>query len=244
MAWARSLLFQLAFVPWTALCSVAFLLLRLAGLAASWPAARMWSRGVLALLRILVGARTHLLGRELLPPGPAVVLAKHQSALETIAMPLLVPQFVWVLKRELLRIPVFGWALWATGAIAIARDNPRRALREVLERGTAALRRGLWVAMFPEGTRVAPGKTGRYQGSGVALAKKADAPIVLVAVATGHVWPRGSARKRPGEAFVEVVGVIPAEEVRARGKGELLEEARTRIEEATRRLERRAGIAA
>ncbi len=236
----RSVIFSAAFACWTGLCSFGFLLLRSLGWRWSWPLARLWSRGTIALLRAIVGAKVEIRGQDRLPSTPCVVLAKHQSALETIVMPLLGPPFVWVLKRELLWIPLFGWALWAADAIAINRKHPRKALAQVIRKGKEFLRKGRWVVIFPEGTRVPVGKEGRYQASGVLLAREARVPIVLVAVATGHIWPRGGLRKYPGRALIEVIGEIPKERVLSEKKEALLAEIKQRIEKATRALEREA----
>jgi len=240
----RSLLFELVFFAWTAACSIALLAFRPFGFRAAWFWARAWSRGVLVLLRALCGVRLRIESEAPFPEGVAVALAKHQSALETIAMPIVLPPFCWVLKRELLRIPLFGWALAAVDAIAIRRNTPRKALKQVLDDGMQRLQDGRWVAIFPEGTRVAPGETGKYQPSGVMLAKKAGVAIVPIAVATGHVWPKGSWIKRPGTAAIRILAPIPAHEVRAMDRDALLALVKQRIEAATRALERETGACA
>lgn len=157
-----------------------------------WPAFNMW------WLRVTCGLDYRVEGREHIPPGAAVYLCKHQSAWETLVMELVVPPMVWVLKRELMWIPVFGWALAALRPIAIDRRQGRQARRQLLDQGKARLDDGICVAIFPEGTRVAPGQKGRYHMGGALLAKHAGYPVVPMAHNAGHYWPRRGFVKRPG----------------------------------------------
>lgn len=149
-----------------------------------------WARFSLACLRLLCGVRIVVEGREHLPAGPAVIACKHQSALETLALQGIFPAHAWVLKRELLFIPFFGWGLASLEPIAIDRSAQRQALKQVLAQGLERLRRGIWVLIFPEGTRMPPGVAGRYAQSAAALALRAGCPIVPVAHNAGLCWPR------------------------------------------------------
>jgi 1-acyl-sn-glycerol-3-phosphate acyltransferase len=149
-----------------------------------------WARFSLACLGLCCGVRIVVEGREHVPAGPAVIACKHQSALETLVLQTVFPAHAWVLKRELLRIPFFGWGLAALEPIAIERSAPRQALRQVLKQGVDRLRRGIWVLVFPEGTRMPPGQSGRYAQSAAALALAAGCPIVPVAHDAGLCWPR------------------------------------------------------
>jgi len=221
----------------TALFSSLVLMSRPFGFGAAWFWARGWTRAILSAVRWLCGIHLTVEGREHLPAEACVVLAKHQSALETIAMPWLVPPYVWVLKRELFYIPLFGWALWALNAIAIRRSNAREALKQVLNQGQAFLREGRWVVMFPEGTRVMPGETGTYQASGIMLAKKAGVGILPMAHNSGTVWPKRGFIKRPGVVRVRFLPFIPAGEVARLPRNQLLEKVKSEIESACRELD-------
>lgn len=163
-----------------------------------------WSKIVLWLLEALCGVRWSVEGREHLPKEPAVILAKHQSAWETIAFQQIFPPQVHVLKRELLWIPFFGWGLALMSPIAIDRARGITALREMARKGKERLAQGFWVIVFPEGTRVAPGARRKYQLGGAWLAAHSGAPVVPVAHNAGRVWPRNSFVKRPGKVTVRI----------------------------------------
>lgn len=160
--------------------------------------AGLWARAVLTWLWLSCGIRHCVEGLENLPSGPAVFLSKHQSAWETIAFTTILPAHSWVLKRELLKIPIFGWVLKRYKPIAIDREQPRKALRQLLEQGARYLQEGLLVVVFPEGTRVAPGTRRRYALGGAMLAKDNAVPIVPVAHNAGDFWPPRSFLKYPG----------------------------------------------
>jgi 1-acyl-sn-glycerol-3-phosphate acyltransferase len=147
-------------------------------------------------------------GRENIPSGAAVVLSKHQSAWETIAFQRIFPWQIWILKRELLWLPLFGWALASLQVIAIDRGNPRRALQQILQQGKAKLQQGCWVIIFPEGTRVSPGSRKRYGIGGAMLAEQAGCPVLPVAHNAGVFWPRNAFIKRPGTIRVCIGPVI------------------------------------
>ncbi len=178
-------------------------------------------------------------GLENVPDTPAVVLCKHQSAWETIALNLIFRPQVWVLKRELLCIPLFGWALAALRPIAIDRSAGLSAIEQVIRQGRERLAAGCWVVVFPEGTRVAPGERGRYRFGGAKLAQRTGCPVVPVAHNAGDYWPRNSFLKRPGSIRVVIGPPITSERRRAVDINRLAEEwiestvARIRSEEAT-----------
>lgn len=167
-----------------------------------------WSRWMVVLAGLLCGVRYRVEGAEHLPATPAIVLAKHQSAWETLALQVLLPPQVWVLKRELLRIPFFGWGLAMMNPIAIDRSAGRKALKQMLEQGRDRLARGFWIVMFPEGTRIAPGQRGQYFVGGAWLATQTGAPVVPVAHNAGTIWPKGAFLKRPGTIVVSFGPVI------------------------------------
>jgi len=232
----RSALFNLCFTLVTTFFSTLLIASRPFGFAAAWFWGKAWSASTIGLVRVICGIRLEIEGREHFPEMPCVVLAKHQSAFETIAMPSLVPPFVWVLKRELFYIPVFGWALRALNEIAIRRSNPRKALKQVLEQGKHFLAKHRWVVIFPEGTRTDPGQTGDYQASGIMLARKAGAGILPMAHNAGTCWPKRGFIKYPGTVRVRFLSYITPEDVASISRNELLERLKTDIETATREL--------
>jgi len=181
----------------------------------------------------VLGIRYVVRGRENLPAGPAVVLAKHQSAWETVAFLMLFPPISPVIKQELLKIPFFGWGFRMINPIAIDRSAGREALKQIVVQGGEKLRHGFWVLVFPEGTRVAPGEKGRYGAGGARLAVDAGAPVVPVAHNAGEVWPRNAFVKRPGTVTVSIGPVIDS---RDKSAAELTREVEAWIEDEMTRL--------
>jgi len=167
--------------------------------------ARNWCKVISFLARTICGLRYKVIGKENFPEGTGVMLIKHSSAFETYLQILEFPRACWVLKKELLYVPFFGWALKGMRAIAIDRSAGNAAVKQVIEQGKARIAEGLWVSIFPEGTRMAPGKTKRYGISGTLLAQEANAPIVPIAHNAGYHWPRHAKSIVPGEV-VFVVG--------------------------------------
>ncbi|HMM47036.1 MAG TPA: lysophospholipid acyltransferase family protein [Thiobacillaceae bacterium] len=192
-----------------------------------------YNRSVIWLAGWVLGIRYVVEGREHLPAQPAVVLAKHQSAWETVAFLFLFPPVSPVIKRELLKIPFFGWAFRLLNPIAIDRAAGREALKQIVTQGRAKLEQGFWVLVFPEGTRVAPGEKGRYGIGGSRLAVEAGAPIVPVAHNAGEVWPKNAFVKRPGTVTVRIG---PPIETSGRSAAELTREVEAWIEAEMARL--------
>lgn len=208
LTWLRSLVFEAGFavstVIWAPLCVLTYPLPF--GLRYRFVSA--WSRFNVWWLKVTCGIRYRVRGQEHIPPGPAIIMAKHQSTWETLALQVIFPPQVWVLKRELLRVPFFGWGLAVLEPIAIDRAAGRTAVRQVMEEGTARLQAGRWVVIFPEGTRVAPGARGRYGIGGAMLAARSGYPIVPVAHNAGEFWSRRALLKRPGVIDVVIGPVI------------------------------------
>lgn len=180
-----------------------------------------WARLQVWMLRMLCRLDYRVQGLEHLPPGPAIVMAKHQSSWETIAFQRIFPPQTWVLKRELLWIPFFGWGLAMLKPIAIERGAGRKAMEQLVRQGRARMQEGIWVVIFPEGTRTAPGQRGRYKLGGAVLAAETGYPVVPVAHNAGSFWPRRGFTKKPGTIRVVVGPVIhprgkSAEEILAR----------------------------
>lgn len=160
---------------------------------------RAWARAVLFGVRWICGLDYRVEGLDRLPTNAAIVLCKHQSAWETIAIRALFPvQQTWVLKRELIRVPVFGWAMNALEPIAIDRTQGRKAIQALLAEGRVALESGRWVIVFPEGTRTSPGDRRAYGIGGAMLAERTGCPVVPVAHNAGVFWARRSLVKYPG----------------------------------------------
>ena len=167
-----------------------------------------YNHTVIWLARWVLGIRYVVEGLEHLPAQPAIILAKHQSAWETVAFLFLFPPVVPVIKRELLNVPFFGWAFRLLSPIAIDRSAGREALKQIVRQGRERLAQGFWVLVFPEGTRVAPGEKGRYGIGGAWLAAETGAPIVPVAHNAGEVWPKNAFVKHPGTVTVRIGPVI------------------------------------
>ena len=180
------------------------LLLRLFGYRVFYGAVVLWCRTMLCLLRWFCRLEHRVSGLERLPEQNTIVLMKHSSSWETIAQLTLFPAQTWVLKRELIWAPILGWAIYFLKPIAINRQGGRAAVDQVLAQGKQRLDAGLWVVIFPEGTRVPAGETRRYGLSGTLLAQAAGREIVPVAHNAGHFWPRRSLLKRPGTIDVVI----------------------------------------
>lgn len=193
-----------------------------------------WTRFALWWLRATCGLDFEVDGREHVPAGPAIILCKHQSAWETMAVQLIFDApLVFILKRELLWIPLFGWGLATLRPIAIDRGGGLRAARQTVEQGLERLQNGSWVVVFPEGTRVPPGETGRYLPGAGMLAEAAGCPVVPVAHNAGYFWPKNSLAKKPGTIRV-VIG--PPIDPRGMSAKEITRAAADWIEPACRRL--------
>jgi 1-acyl-sn-glycerol-3-phosphate acyltransferase len=197
---------------------------------------RQWAHFMIWLLAHLCGLRFRVEGREHLPKQPAIVMAKHQSSWETLAFQQIFPPQVWVLKRELLWIPFFGWGLAMTQPIAIDRRSGRRAVEQIIDQGRQRLDTGRWVVVFPEGTRVAPGHCRRFGLGGAVLAAGTGYPVVPVAHNAGSFWPRRGFITKPGTVRV-VIGPV----IKTHGKTpeQINREAQTWIEREMQRLEAR-----
>jgi 1-acyl-sn-glycerol-3-phosphate acyltransferase len=201
----RSLLFMvvmtIATLLWAPTC---FLAAPLPYRARYWWTAR-WNLFVVWAARILCGIRYQVKGYENLPDGPAILLSKHQSAWETIFYLYVMPRpLVYVFKKELLYIPFFGWGLALLRMIPIDRSRGKDSFAQVVEQGKRRLQDGMWIIMFPEGTRTAVGGQGKYKGGGTRLAIETGAVVVPIAMNSGECWPKNSFIKKPGLITVSI----------------------------------------
>jgi 1-acyl-sn-glycerol-3-phosphate acyltransferase len=187
-----------------------------------------WARFALLLLRVLYGIRWRIEGAQHLPNRPSIVFANHQSVWETFAFQAILPPQCYVLKRELLWIPFFGWGLALMSPIAIDRSRGTAALRQVARKGARRLAQGLWVIVFPQGTRAAPGEHRRWKLGGAWLAAESGAPVVPVAHNAGLVWPStGRFPQRAGVITVRIGAPIAS---KGREPQAINDEAQTWIE--------------
>ena len=234
----RALLFNVAFYGVTILLAFAYLPLLLipgkAGVRAMMAAGRAWSALILWLLKTLVGLDFEVRGRENLPAGPALIAAKHQSAWDTLMLPVLLGRPVVILKRELFWIPFYGWYAKRAGMIAIDRKGGGKALRAMLrDAKRRTVEDGRPLVIFPQGTRTAPGASASYQPGVAALYGELGLPCVPLALNSGLFWGRRAFTKRAGRITVEFLPALPP----GLPKREFLARLEAAIEPATTRLE-------
>ncbi|WP_291993872.1 lysophospholipid acyltransferase family protein [Candidatus Accumulibacter sp. ACC003] len=204
MVAVRSTLFLLLVSVWTIPFGVLVSLAVLLPIRVRYQVIAVWRAGFMALCHSVLGIRYRVIGRENIPAEPSIVLAKHQSAWETVGLQEVFPPLVFVLKKELLRIPFFGWGLAALKMISIDRAAAKDALKQIFEQGRERLAAGYWVVIFPEGTRVAPGATCRYKPGAAHLAVRAGSRVVPVAHNAGEIWGRNAFQISPGLITVSI----------------------------------------
>ncbi len=223
----RSLLFTTWLFVGTALYAIVVLALCWLPGQRLYAVARSWSRVQLWVLKVTCGLTHTIEGEENIIAGAHISMWKHSSAWETIAQAGIFPAQSWVLKRELMWIPLVGWALHFLKPIAINRGAGASAVNQVVAQGKQRLTQGLWILIFPEGTRTAPGESRKYGVSGFLLASRAGCKIVPVAHNAGNFWPRRGWLKKPGVIRV-VIG--PAIDAGGRDPRALMEEVRVWID--------------
>jgi 1-acyl-sn-glycerol-3-phosphate acyltransferase len=222
-------------VPWAIMMLLASIFLRGVPM---YRLAQGWLWLCMQGLRVICGVRWRVSGMENLPGGqttPAILLVKHQSTLETFLMPLLMPHpLAYVFKRELMYVPFFGWAMARLDMIHIDRRQRAQAFSKVVDQGKRLLAQGIWVIMFPEGTRIPRGQKGVYKHGGTRLAVETGAPVIPIAVSSAKCWPRKAFIKYPG-----VVDVSIGQPIQSAGRepDELLREVEGWIESEMRRLD-------
>jgi len=239
-AFGRAILFYLLFYLWTLVYGILVIPFLVAPRRLCVAIARVWDRGAMALVRDVAGIGFEIRGGSNIPRHPAVIAVKHQSAFETLALPIILDCPALVVKRELFWIPIFGWYLARVGNIGIDRGAGPTALRAIVRRAREELAKGRHVVIFPEGTRVAPGARRDYGPGVAALYSMLDVAVVPVALNSGLFWGRRHLAKRPGTVTIEFLPAIPpglprqqfmAELRRAidEGSDRLVAEARRRI---------------
>lgn len=227
----RSLLFNALFYLNTLIFLILALPTFLLPYRSTVEVAKAWGRVNLVLLRV-AGIRYEVRGREKIPPGALIVASKHQSAWETFALMPLFDNPLFILKRELQWIPVFGWLLIKGRMVPVNRGAGSQALIEMTERACLELGRGRQLIIFPEGTRRPAGAEPRYKYGVAHLYAAAGVPCLPVALNSGVFWPRRTLRRRSGTVVVEILDPI----MPGLGKDEFFELLQDRIETATARL--------
>ncbi|AWN41061.1 lysophospholipid acyltransferase family protein [Methylobacterium durans] len=227
----RSLAFNICFYLFTTLLAVGGLP-TLVSQRAVIRLAQAWAGGTLWLLRVVGGLRVEFRGLANIPKGPVLIAAKHQSALETLALVTMFDDFAYILKRELLWIPLIGWYLSRSGMVAIDRSKGTRAMALMNEAAIGAIREGRQLIIFPEGTRRPPNAPPAYKLGLTHLYVALGVPCLPVALNTGLYWPRRSLKRRPGTAVIEFLPPIPHGLARAA----FLEVVEARIETASNAL--------
>lgn len=191
-----------------------------------------WAKLVIKALDVICGLNYEVTGAENIKDN-GIIFCKHQSAWETFALQAIFPEQSWVLKRELLWIPLFGWALYLTNPIAIDRSKKSKAFKQIVRQGIERLKSGRWVVIFPEGTRTAPGEKRKHMVGGGLLAKKSGYPVIPVAHNSGEYWPKASFIKKPGTIKVVIGEMIDSQTMSAR---EINDAAEKWIEEQVDRI--------
>lgn len=193
-------------VPY-AMCVVLLSFLGMRGERLYWMASR-WLKMAVTAARSIAGISYRVQGWENLPPKGslgAVLLVKHQSTYETFLMPAIMPNpLAYVFKRELLYIPFFGWAMWRLDMIHINRKLKAESFQRIVEQGKVFLNKGIWVIMFPEGTRIPRGQSGKYKVGGAKLAIATGVDVIPIAVTSARCWPKNSFLKYPGTVDVSI----------------------------------------
>jgi len=222
-------------IPWALVVVVASMFMSSSRLY-WWCAA--WLRNAIRSGTFILGIENRITGMENLPIGekdPVILLVKHQSTWETFLMPAIMPHpLAYVFKKELLSVPFFGWAMGRMDMIHIDRSQRAQAFNKVVTQGKRLMAQGVWVIMFPEGTRIPRGQQGVYKTGGTRLAIEAGVPVIPIAVTSAKCWPTKAFIKRPGIVDISIGKMISSE---GRQPEELMREVEGWIEAEMRRLD-------
>ncbi|PIC00821.1 1-acyl-sn-glycerol-3-phosphate acyltransferase [Caulobacter sp. X] len=232
MIYLRSFLFQLVFWLWSATMAVLMLATIPLPRAVNRACLTFWSKGVILSLRWLAGVRIEIRGRENVPTGAAIVAAKHQSMFDVFSQFAILPDACFVMKKELLMVPLFGWHGLKADMIVVDRDGHSAALKKLVRDAKDRMKDARQIVIFPEGTRGDVGQPGDYKPGIAALYRELDMPVTPLALNCGSHWDKGFLRK-PGTIVFEYLEPIPAGLKRA----EFMRELQTRIDGATQALE-------
>ncbi len=207
----RSAVFNVAFFAISFAMTVAATVTRILKPAKVLGMAVLWGRALAAAARIICGIHVRVTGLENIPPGPALIASRHQSAFDTFVWLTLLPRCCYVFKDDLLRIPLFGPLIAASGMIAVNRDAGGGAVRILLREADRALREQRQIVIFPEGTRSEPGRPGPLHAGVAALASRTGLPVIPVSTDSGRFWARRAFRKKPGTIRIVIGTPIPAD---------------------------------
>lgn len=234
-SWLHLLFMGVTLVPWAIVSLLASIFIRgekLYALCMGWLRLVVWAASW------MLGIRNQVIGIENLPAdrhAPPILLAKHQSTWETFCLPVLMPHpLAFVFKKELLHVPFFGWAMGRLDMIHIDRSKRTQAFAKVVQQGRKLMAQGVWVIMFPEGTRIPRGQQGEYKQGGTRLAVQTGAPVVPIAITSGRCWPPRGIIKHPGTVVFSIGPPIPSV---GREPDELMREVEAWIEAEMRRLD-------
>lgn len=228
----RSLIFAVVMAIATIIWCVVCILATPLPYAQRYYVVSRWNVFIIWCAKVICGIEYEIKGWENFPDAPAVVLSKHQSAWETIFLLCSLPRpLVFVFKKEILYIPFFGWGIAALRMIPIDRKQGKNAFKQVVAHGKRRLKAGLWIIMFPEGTRIPVGQAGKYKSGGTRLAIETGAMVVPIALNSGECWPKNSFIKKPGKVTVSVGKPISSE---GRSPDELMEQVEQWIESEMR----------
>lgn len=208
MAFLRSLLFSIVMITTTVAISTVGILALPLPFKYRWHIIRLWAVINLWAIERICGIRYAVSGLENIPAETCIIFSKHQSTWETMALQHFFPPQVYVIKRELLWVPFFGWGIAVLNPIAIDRASGHSAIRQLVKKGTVRLKRGEWIVIFPEGTRVRPGEKKRYKIGGAILAAESGFPVIPVAHNAGLFWQKGQFIKKSGTIKVVIGPVI------------------------------------
>ncbi len=228
----RSLAFNVAFFSWAFIAAIIFAPLFLISPNAAQMAGKPWAAISMLLARIFCGIKYEIRGKENILATPAIYASKHQSAWDTIIFLILFPKVAYVLKKELLRLPFWGWYLWRMKMIAIDRSAGASSLKQLIRDSKTALAENRPIVIFPEGTRTKPGVSPDYQAGITAMYSSLNTPIIPVALNSGIYWGKNAFFKKPGKIIIEFLPTIPA----GLPKKEFNERLQNEIETATDKL--------
>ncbi len=207
--WMRSILFSFSFAFWTLVPTAIVVWVVLLPQPILLKVIKIWQSGVMFLARAIMGIRYQVVGWEHVPEGACIIAAKHQSAYETCMLHVLFGDPAIVLKKELTRIPIWGWYAKFSGLIPIDRKGGVKSLALMKKACDDAVKKGRKIVIFPQGTRVAPGEKKPYKVGVVALYQDLELPVVPVALNTGLFWPKKGWLKKSGLVTVEFLPPIP-----------------------------------